>query len=337
MSRDELEDRIVPDCGLDERGKRVLDFGPRQFTIVLGTDMKPQVREADGTKKPDLPKPNTKDDMALAEAAVATWKTLKKQIADVAKTQAARLEQAMVTERRWTVEEFTLLLVKHPLMTNIVQRLIWAAFDAENTLLGSFRITEDFSYAGETDDDFTLPENTAHIGIAHPAYLAETSKGAWGEVLGDYEIIPPFVQLGRPVYALTNEERTAKIITRFKNDKVDAKVLCFGLENLNWLRGGAQDGGGFYEHIKVFPKANITACVVYDPGMWMGGGGGPGNEWEDQNVTEVYFVSGSYNPRSYSDYPDSNKAIALSEVPPFTLSEVLYDVARLTSKGVTKK
>jgi predicted DNA-binding WGR domain protein len=336
MSRDELEDRIVPDCGFDEKGKRVLDFGPRQFVIILGTDMKPQVREMDGTKKPDLPKPTTKDDIALAEAAVATWKTLKKQIADVAKTQASRLEQGMVTERRWTIEEFEMLLVRHPLMTNIAQRLIWGAFDEKNNLLGSFRITEDFSYANQTDDAFAFLENTDAIGIAHPAYLSEASKGAWGEVLGDYEMIPPFVQLGRPVYELTEAEQTATIITRFKESTVDPKVLCFGLENLNWLRGGAQDGGGFYEHIKAFPKANITACVVYEPGMWMGGGG-PGDHWEDQNVTEVYFVRGSYNPRSYSDYPDSSKAIPLSEVPPFTLSEVLYDVARLTSKGVTKK
>jgi hypothetical protein len=274
--------------------------------------------------------------MALAEAAVATWKTLKKQIADVAKTQAGRLEQAMVTERRWTVNEFETLLVKHPLMTNIVQRLLWGAFDEAGALLGSFSVTEDFSYANESDDTYILPENVAFLGIAHPAYLTEASKGAWGEVLGDYEIIPPFVQLGRPVYDLLDTEKSVKIITRFKESTVDPKVLCFGLENLGWLRGAAQDGGGFYEHIKAFPKANITACVVYEPGMWMGGGG-PGDDWENQNVTEVYFVKGQYNPRSYSDYPNSSKAVPLTDVPAFMLSEVLYDVTRLTAKGITKK
>ena len=29
MSKAELEDRIVPACGLDERGSRTFDFGPR--------------------------------------------------------------------------------------------------------------------------------------------------------------------------------------------------------------------------------------------------------------------------------------------------------------------
>jgi hypothetical protein len=31
----QLEDRLVPDCGLDDLGSRVFDFGPRQFHLVL--------------------------------------------------------------------------------------------------------------------------------------------------------------------------------------------------------------------------------------------------------------------------------------------------------------
>src|SRR5262249_26446208 len=36
LTRAELEDRIVPDLDLDERGSRVFDFGPRRFTVALG-------------------------------------------------------------------------------------------------------------------------------------------------------------------------------------------------------------------------------------------------------------------------------------------------------------
>ena len=37
----QLEDRIVPDLDLDEHGGRTFDFGPRQFRVVLGPDLKP--------------------------------------------------------------------------------------------------------------------------------------------------------------------------------------------------------------------------------------------------------------------------------------------------------
>jgi hypothetical protein len=36
LTRNQLEDRIVPDCDLDERGSRVFDFGSRQFRFCSG-------------------------------------------------------------------------------------------------------------------------------------------------------------------------------------------------------------------------------------------------------------------------------------------------------------
>src|SRR5262249_38990285 len=74
LSRAELEDRIVPDCGLDERGGRVFDLGPRQFRFALGPELKPMVRDESGKLKDDLPRPGVKDDPARAAAAVDDWK-----------------------------------------------------------------------------------------------------------------------------------------------------------------------------------------------------------------------------------------------------------------------
>ena len=37
LSPDELEDRIVPELGLDEQGTMTLDYGPRQFTVRAST------------------------------------------------------------------------------------------------------------------------------------------------------------------------------------------------------------------------------------------------------------------------------------------------------------
>src|SRR5262249_51630425 len=88
LSPAQLEDHIVPDCDLDERGTRVFDFGPRQFHFALGPEMKPMVRDQIGKLRDDLPKPGAKDDPARAAAAVEDWKRLKKQVREVAKIQA---------------------------------------------------------------------------------------------------------------------------------------------------------------------------------------------------------------------------------------------------------
>ncbi|MDI7183644.1 WGR domain-containing protein, partial [Leptospira santarosai] len=101
LKKSELEDRVIPDCGLDEEGKREFDFGPRKFQFVLGPDLKPMVKDEDGKIKDDLPKPNSKDDADSANASVEEWKLMKKQIREIGKIQAQRMEQAMVTGRRW--------------------------------------------------------------------------------------------------------------------------------------------------------------------------------------------------------------------------------------------
>jgi hypothetical protein len=43
LSTFQLEDRIVPDLGLDERGGRTFDYGPRRFRLVFGPKLKPRL------------------------------------------------------------------------------------------------------------------------------------------------------------------------------------------------------------------------------------------------------------------------------------------------------
>jgi hypothetical protein len=291
LTRAELEDRIVPDCGLDERGSRVFDFGPRRFEFLLGGDMKPMVREPGGKPRPDMPKPGARDDAALAARAVAEWKLLKKQVAEVAKIQAMRLEQAMVTERRWSRDDFERLLVGHPLMRHLVRLLVWGAYDDAGALRATFRVTEDQTYADERDEAFDLGPYAA-VAVAHPLALAAEQRSAWGELLGDYEIVPPFPQLGRPVHGLEGAERSANEIDRFKAIAIPPQSLVFTLEKLGWERGIPQDGGVFFEHSKPFYGANVTAVVEYDgvPVGYMEG-------WDDQHVTRCFFVRGSTRPR----------------------------------------
>lgn len=125
LRKSELEDRVVPDCGLDEDGKREFNFGPRKFHFVFGPDMKPMIKDEDGKIKDDLPKPNSKDDSDLANTSVEEWKLMKKQIREIGKIHIHRMEQAMVTGRRWKVEEWEMLIAKHPLMTHIAKTLLW--------------------------------------------------------------------------------------------------------------------------------------------------------------------------------------------------------------------
>jgi hypothetical protein len=275
MSRSELEDRIVPDCDLDEKGTRLFDFGTRKFWFALGPEMKPMVKDEAGKRLSDLPKPGAKDDAELAAAAVAHWKLMKKQIRDVAKIQADRLEQAMVSGRRWKPSDFDRLLVRHPLVTHVVRLLVFAGYDSDGHVATTFRVAEDGSYADVKDEPCAI-DGLGAIGVVHPLQLTPEQRDAWGGVIGDYEIIPPFAQLGRSILTLDEGEEGATEIVRFAKKKIAAPTLVSTLERLGWLRGIPQDAGVFYEHTKPFYAAGVTAVVGY-PGV-------PSVEWSTGTI-----------------------------------------------------
>src|SRR5262249_80634 len=259
---------VVPDCGLDARGSRVFDFGPRQFRFVLGPEMKPLVQDCSGKVLADVPAPNNADDQVMAEAAIAEWKLLKKTLREVLKIQAERLQDAMVTGRRWSPGEFDTLLVKHPLMVNLVRQLVLAAYDEAGKVAQTFRVTEDQTLADHNDEETALQSGGA-IGVVHPAHLDDGIKSAWGQALSDYTIIPPCAQLGRDSSRPNPGDLDSTGITRYRGPKIPGIVMYGMLERSHWLRDTPADGGGFVQHSKHFPSANLTAFIRYT-GLAMG-------------------------------------------------------------------
>ncbi|SHL98240.1 DUF4132 domain-containing protein [Rhizobacter sp. OV335] len=241
----ELADRLVPDLGLDEQGALELDFGPRRFFVGFDETLKPFVKDAQGVRLKDLPKPVKSDDAALAEAATDRFKQLKKDAKAIASLQVTRLEMSMVERRRWGAADFKLFFLEHPLMRHLAARVVWGVYEGEDdtpgALASAFRVAEDWTLA-DGDDLQTLLPDDAKVGIVHVLEMPAAMQAAFGQVFADYEILQPFKQLGRETYRLTPQELQATELTRFAQKTV-ATGSVMGLVNRGWERGAAQDGG----------------------------------------------------------------------------------------------
>lgn len=326
MTRAELEDRVIPDCELDEHGRREFSFGDRSFSFVLGADLKPMVRDAAGKVRPNMPKPGVKDNHDVASASIAQWKLIKKQIKEVATLQAGRLEQAMVTGRRWRLKDFESLLVRHPLMTHLVQKLLWGSFAPKGKLQKLFRVTEERDYADVADDTITLDSKNA-IGVLHPLELSDSQRSAWGNIMSDYEIVAPFPQLGRDVYSIEKGLEKKTEIPEFAGIQLAAPTMVFTLEKFGWTRGEAMDAGCFDEHSKQFQAADVTAVIHYDGVVGMGY-----IDPDEMLKTEsIHFCPGMRPPSGYG-WGDKKK-LKLADVPDVVLSEVMADLHVLKSKA----
>lgn len=262
----ELADRLVPDLGLDEDGKFPLDFGPRQFYASFDETLKPFVRDAQGTRLKDLPKPNKSDDAKLSEEATERYKQLKKDAKSIASVQLIRLELAMIAQRRWSAADFKLFFLDHPLTRHLSARLVWGVYN-DGKMATAFRVAEDWTLADEQDSLYQLPSD-ATVGIAHVLEMPQPLQAAFGQIFADYEILQPFRQLGRETYALTDDERRATTLTRFK-DKVVATGSVMGLINRGWERGAAQDAG-WVGHFSKPIDDQYEVQIELDPGTVVG-------------------------------------------------------------------
>ncbi|NHZ97287.1 DUF4132 domain-containing protein [Massilia sp. CCM 8734] len=316
LSAEELEDRLAPDLGLDDRGTLLLDFGPRQFRVGFDEALKPFVRDERGARLADLPKPKQNDDPDLSAAAVERYKLLKKDARTLAAQQVRRLESAMCAQRRWPRRVFLDFLAGHPLLRHLVQRLVWGVYGADGALLACFRVDVDGAFSDATDDSFTLPDgDDTLVGIPHAVDLPPAMAAAFGQLLADYQLLQPFAQLGRDTYRLDADEEGLHALERWRKIVPTGSVL--GLVIQGWRRGEAWDGGAIGEFTKMLGGGYIAELCI-SPGIIAG----MANESAEQRLEQLVVRHGDGPGRMGGSVPLSSLDAAM-------LSELISDMERL--------
>lgn len=304
LTRDELADRLVPDLGLDPDGVLLLDYGPRQFEARFDEQLKPYLAEVGGRFIKSLPKPGKSDDEQLARAAKKMWQGLKKDARHLAGGQILRLERAMTLRRRWKPDDFRLFLVDHPLIFQLTRRLVFGGYAGEE-LVNTFRVAEDRTLADAQDEPLHL-SNELEVGIPHPVELDAGVLKAWRELFTDYELLPPFPQLDRPIHKL-DPQRLESLLQR---SVPFGRIL--GLEHRGWERGEVWDSGVLCHYER--PFIGGRAVLSFEPGLYLGEVRSSG----DQTLGELKFVKGE----NYQEIP-------LKQIDPIVLSEVIYDLEEM--------
>jgi hypothetical protein len=260
LDQEGLEDRLVPDLGLDAHGRLLLDFGPRSFEVRFSAQMEPEIFDG-STRLKSIPRVTKDDDADKAKAAQALWKGLREDGKAVIASLSARLERAMCDGRAWEAASFRALMIEHPLTQLFARRLVWAIVDDEGVILSTFRVAEDSSLASIDDDALTL-EDDALIALPHAMRLDSATRARWGEVLSSYEILQPFAQIGRELIA--KPEGKSVRLEPLPTRDIPYHVLAGTLESRGWKRVVNSESEG---RIDTFEKRVVgeTATLAFSP------------------------------------------------------------------------
>lgn len=334
LTREQLEDKIVPSLGFDENMERRFDYGSRSFTVTITPALEVEVFDESGKKLKNMPAPGTRDDGEKAAAAYADFKEMKKQMKATVASQKQRLELALSSERLWSVCAWRELFVRNPIMHRFAIGLIWGIYE-DHKLIRSFRYMEDGTFNTEDEEEYILPEtsseNMPQIGLVHPIELTKESLEAWKQQLEDYEITQPIEQLGRAVYYITPEEQKSDSLERFGGMVLNDLSLGGKLTALGWYRGSVQDGGCFDTYYREDTSVGLGAELHFS-GSFVGSGSLGG---EDITVYDVRFYrAGSVERGSYCyDEAKGDKQLPLKDIPPRYFSEIVWQMTKATASS----
>ena len=215
----------------------------------------------------------------------------------------SRFYQAMCAERRWRVEDWREYLQHHPLVSRLIQDLVWLQLDKNGQLINSFRSNEKgYFTTNEYGAEVLLYENQ-FITVAHSALLSSDDTAQWQAYLKEYKVNTLFDQFSTSLPDMS----------KFKNGIIDDRLgwltdsftLRDVLKKLGYERDNAEDGGCFYSYYKYFDSLNIFINIEFS-----------GNMLPEENIPAVLYTLYFSNKKGFKD-----SAIALDKLPKVLLAE----------------
>lgn len=322
----ELGDRLVPSFDFDEQRQRVFALDDKKaestLTVQLGLDHKLTYTIAGKTTK-SVPK-------AVPADIKAELKTLAKELTEVVRAQAARLEDQMVIQRRWPVKRWCTLFLQNAVLFPFAARQVWGAYDVEGERTATFQATVDGAL-GDADGEAIELADDAFAGLVHPLELDESEREHWRATLEARPDAPFFAQLDREMVTVDPAAATRKICGDYEDKELNAGTFRRRAEKLGWQRGSVCDGGGVTGYHKVFATAGIDVVLMVE------GIGVSMDMYGKATLGKLMFVRdgsvhyGSYvydEPRADSDA----RLVALGEVPPIVYSEALGNLATICAE-----
>ena len=214
-----------------------------------------------------------------------------------------RFYQAMCAEHRWRVKDWQKYLQHHPLVSRLIQDLVWLQLDKKGQIINSFRSNEKgYFTTNEYGAEVLLYENQ-FITVAHSALLSSDDTAQWQAYLKEYKVNTLFDQFSTSLPDMS----------KFKDGIIDERLgwltdsftLRDVLKKLGYERDNAEDGGCFYSYYKYFDTLNIYINIEFS-----------GSMLPEENIPAVLYNLYFSNKKGFKD-----SAIALDKLPKVLLAE----------------
>ena len=200
VSREQIEEMSIPDCGLGPDGKLGQPFGDYSANICIEETTSAVLRWTDqhGKELKGVP-------ASVKQHHGGEWKDLQRTVKDMERMLSAhrmRIERLLLTQRAIPIETLRTCYLNHPLLADMSRRLIWQ-FECGPGIWQNGRMIDD------TEREIDLAAQKSAV-LWHPVSSGVQTILHWRCWLEDHNIRQPFKQAHREVYLITDAERQTR-------------------------------------------------------------------------------------------------------------------------------
>ena len=326
LPREEIEELGVPTYGMEEVGRRVEAFG--DYTAEMAADgdgFSIAWSKADGSPLKSVPASIKKDH-------AEEWKELQAAAKDAGMMLTSRrdaLDSSYLARKTWPLAAWRERYLDHPLVGVIASRLIWTFTEGKKTLDAFYHDGRLVDREGRAIEE---PGGSTTVALWHPIGRPVEEVLAWRDLLERLGVKQPFKQAHREVYLLTDaERRTGTYSNRFAAHVLKQHqfhALCAARGWKNRLRMSVDDS--YPPATRTLPAWNLRAE------FWVEKIGDEVNEsyvylYLATDQVRFYPIDAAQamahaSGRGYRLWNAEDRPMALEDVPPMVLSEILRDV-----------
>lgn len=265
ITRDELNDILIPDFEFGQDRTRIFDYGERKIRAkidIMNTPANIIAYDEEGKILKGLPKASKKfnDVESAVEEYRREVKYIKKQIKEIITEQSSNLLRALFLERKWKTKRWIEIFIKNPVMQEFAVQLIWKETDENGKLIKTFRCMDNGTFKMSQNQECTLNENS-FINVLYFPELSKEEQKHWEENFKNEKIKQPINQINMTVYKITekNQEKIEILDYNKKGflvNKMRKKAEKCGFE-ISYGNDGVGYGCHYYDQ-----KTNIDIRIL---------------------------------------------------------------------------
>ena len=331
MTRDELNDILVPDFNFEMDRTKIFTYGDKRIKIELDIAKIPQkvilYDENNNKEIKSFPKVSKKRniDNEILEEYKRELKYIKKQLKEISSVQRNNLLKALFTQRKWKAEKWKEIFIKNPIMQKFAIFLLWKEIDEKNNTVSTFRYTENNIFESINEKEYQLNQNK-FVNLVYFPELKEEEREYWKMYFNNKKILQPINQINIPFYKLTEEKKEKIEILDYNEKEFLVKTLRKESPKLDFEINYGNDGKGYGIHY-IDKNTDITAVILTNSFF-------SGDYTKKLRIEKIVFFKGSPVVQYEKTLESQDiKLLKLKEIPKRILSLVCCMIEILSSEG----